>query len=73
MILRFILFNLCFLPFTFTSAQGCCSGGGSNPIAGGAATGVTGFAGAVSVVACAASGTGSSVISILEFIILFIQ
>ena len=40
MFLRFILFNLCSLIFSFSFAQGCCSGGGSNPIAGGAATGV---------------------------------
>ena len=40
MFLRFILFNLCFLSISFSFAQGCCSGGGSNPIAGGAATGV---------------------------------
>ena len=32
------IFSLLFQNFTFS--QGCCSGGGSNPIAGGGATGV---------------------------------
>ena len=40
MLLRLLALNLCLLLINSSFSQGCCSGGGSNPIAGGAATGV---------------------------------
>ena len=40
MVTRIIALNLCLLLINSSYSQGCCSGGGSNPIAGGAATGV---------------------------------